>query len=784
MRLDRKAHLIGIVIVTAIGAAVLPQQARAQAEPAAPVAGVLEEVVVTAQKREEKLQDVPISITAVSGEELATRGIDGVAGLNSLAPNLMFRPSAGTNLISVVAIRGSVAAQPAIWFDPAVGLYLNGVYLGKTQGSVFDLVDIERVEVLRGPQGTLFGRNTEGGAINFITRQPSGEFRGKAGVEYGNFERKVGRLSVDLPRFGIASASFGLRKEEQDGWAENLTGPDMGAIDSESARASVKLEFSDSFSALYDFDYSRSDNTPPPTSLYATNGWRGTFPTVLGPAFAPFLGPVLAQQLMTSIESAIAPYATTTRPDTVSTNGPEISERAKNNSHSLTLRLQATDTDEFKYIFARRSFNYGDNQDIDGTPLTAITSPIPWGMSAYYNRRTGYEQDSHELQWVGTRDRFRHVLGLYYFKDEGTTRGAQDFSLLGARPQNSEYAADTDAKAIYAQVDYDFTDRWTATLGARYTEEERSGWSHRYNTNGFDGPRTTDILPLTSYSADFSDTTPMAALAFKLNDYVNFYARVAKGFKSGGFSSEVSTPAVSTPYKPQTSLSTEVGVKSTLLDGRARLNFALYNTDIEDQQFTNLIAGTTQSLVVNTGESTYRGAELEAAWLLADGWQVQLGYGYLDAKLDKFIDNALNLGPTRPLIDTASNREPAWAPEHTLNLNLNGRLAQGGWGELRAILDYSYTAKMNLYTVNKDLTTPNAGGSYVVGINTVPAISNLNARLLLADLPAGPGTMDLSIWGKNLTDEDKMIQSIDFGMLRNATWQTPRTYMFTATYKW
>lgn len=745
---------------------------------------MLEEVVVTAQKREEKLQDVPISITAISSEEIANRGIDGVAGLNSLAPNLMFRPSAGSNLISVVSIRGSVASQPAIWFDPAVGLYLNGVYLGKTQGSVFDLVDIERVEVLRGPQGTLFGRNTEGGAINFITRQPSGEFSGKAGIEYGNFDRRMGRLSVDLPRFGIASMSFGLRKEEQDGWAKNLTGPDMGAIDSESARASVKLEFTDSFSALYDFDYSRSDNTPPPTSLYATNGWRGTFPSVLGPAFTPFLGAALAQQLMTSIESAITPYATTTRPGTVSTNGGEIWERAKNNSHALTLRWQATDTDEFKYIFARRSFDYGDSQDIDGTPLSTISSPIPWSMNAFYNRRTEYTQDSHELQWVGARDRFRHVLGLYYFKDEGTTRGAQDFSLMGARPQNSSYAADTDAKAIYAQMDYDFTDRWTATVGVRYTEEERSGWSHRFNTAGFDGQRTTDILPFTSYSKKFSDTTPMAALAFKLNNDVNFYARVAKGFKSGGFSSEVSTPQVVEPYMPQTSLSTEVGVKSTLFDGRARLNFALYNTDIEDQQFTNLIPGTTQSLVVNTGESTYRGVELEAAWLIADGWQAQLGYGYLDAKMDKFIDNALNLGPTRPLIDTASNREAAWAPEHTLNMNLDGRLAQGGWGELRAILDYSYTAKANLYTVNKDLAAPDAGGSYVVGINTMPAVRNLNARLLLADLPAGPGMMDLSIWAKNLTDEDKVIQSIDFGMFRNATWQNPRTYMFTATYKW
>lgn len=188
MKYERNACAWAIAASLTTGAVLLPQQVHAQ------TAG-LDEIVVTAQKREERLQDVPISITAVSGEQLENRGVGGVSGLNALAPNLMFRPAAGSNLISVISIRGSVASQPAIWFDPAVGLYLNGVYLGKSQGSVFDLVDVERVEVLRGPQGTLFGRNTEGGAINFISRQPSGEFGGKAGIEYGKFDRKVGRVS-------------------------------------------------------------------------------------------------------------------------------------------------------------------------------------------------------------------------------------------------------------------------------------------------------------------------------------------------------------------------------------------------------------------------------------------------------------------------------------------------------------------------------------------------------------------------------------------------------------
>ncbi|MGD9598234.1 MAG: TonB-dependent receptor [Steroidobacteraceae bacterium] len=761
----------------------------------------LQEVVVTAQKREEKLQDVPISITAVSSEQLEQRGVDSLAGLNSIAPNVMVRQSPGSKLISVVSIRGSVAGQPAIWFDPPVGLYLNGVYLGKSQGSVFDVVDIERVEVLRGPQGTLFGRNTEGGAINFITRQPSGEFRGKFGIEVGNFDRRVTKLNLDLPRFGIASASLGARKEERDGWAKNLTGPDMGAIDSEAARASLKLDFSDRFAATYDFDYSRSRNTPSPTTLLATNGWGGTFPSMLGPAFAPVFGPAAALQLTTAIENAIVPYLTSSRPDTVSTNGGPIAEAGKTNAHSLTLDWQVGDRDQLKYIGARRLMRYGDRQDIDGTPLAAIptglAAPFPafWGMSAYYQRTTEYEQDSHELQWVGDRDRFNYVVGLYYFKDDGQTTGAQSFTLFGQPPQSQSYATSTRSKAVFAQGDYRITDRWTATLGLRYTEEEKAGWSHRYRTNGLNGPPLADILPFTAYSADFSGTTPMASISFKPSGNLNFYARVAKGFKSGGFSAELSTPDVSTPFQPQTSVSTEVGVKSTLLDGRARLNVALYNTDISDQQLTQLLPGTTQSRVTNAGESTYRGVEVEAALLVADGWQVQLSYGYLDAKYDKYLDNPIicqtipgfgqlcRADSTR-IIDTASNRLPPNAPEHTLNLNLDGRLARGAWGELRALLDYSYTAKTYLYAVNESHTAPNIGGQYWADMDGIPAEKNLNARLLLAGVPAGPGTLDVSLWGRNLTDDDALLAGIDFGMFRTANWREPRTYMVTATYNW
>lgn len=809
----------------------------------------LEEVIVTAQKRAENLQEVPLSISAIGAQELDNRGIESLGDLNAVAPNVMIRQNPGARLISTLSIRGSGQGQPAIWIDAPVGLYLNGIYLGKTQGSIFDVVDIERVEVLRGPQGTLFGRNTEGGAVNFVTRRPSGEMSGSARIELGNYDRQVARLQMDLPKMGDTSVAFALRREQADGWATNLTGPDLGSNDNQAFRTSVMWEPSDRLTAVYDFDYTHTDQTPTVTSLFAVSGWGGTFPSIFnvnrpdtditpdafkGAVTAGFINPVIADvfvPLGSDIEAAVLPYVTTSRPKTVSTNvAPgqrEVYEYSRGRSHALTLEYELSDQDQLKYIAAQRTMNFEDSQDIDGTPLVSIMSgaifpngadfsnvepllggatveqvfgfrtlpagspagaPFPYGMSASYNRKTEYEQMSHELQWIATRDRANWVMGLYYFEDEGETNGSQSFTLFSQPPQQSNYAADTEAWAVFGQMDFQMTDSLTATFGVRYTEEKRSGWTHRFLTDGFGGAAlpggdmAAGQLPFTSYSETFDDTSPMFALSYQYSDDINFYARIANGFKSGGFSSELANPAVDTPFQPQTSLSKEIGMKSEWMDGRARLNVALFHNAVEDLHITQLLPGTTQSLVTNAGESTYQGAEIEFQVQLSENWRFSGNYGYLDASFDKYLDNSFL--PGRPIIDTASNRLPGYAPETTYSLQLEGTLAQFSNGTLSLLVDYSYTDDMYLYAVNKTLASPNAGGSYIASVNGIPSITNLNARLALSDVTVGNGTMDFSFFVRNATDEDKMIQGIDFSMFRTANWQEPRTYVFSATYNW
>ena len=763
--------------------------AAAQARPPAGAqSSGLEEVVVTAQRREEKLQEVPLSITAITAAELDTRGIQSTLDLSATAPNLFARANPGAAGIATVGIRGSVSGQPAIWVDSPIGLYLDGVYLGKAQGGVMDVVDIERVEVLRGPQGTLFGRNTEGGAINFVSRQPSGDFRGTAEIDGGNYNHWIGRLNMDLPQWGVLSASLAARKETMDGWAENRTGPkDMGELDKEAYRAALKFDFTDDFTASYAYDYSKTDNTPTVTSLLALSGWAGTFPSVFGPGLGD------------AIEDAMEPYVQTSRPDKVSTP-PDFPlwERTKTSSHTVVLDWHATDTENFKYVFSSRSMDYSDQQSINGTPLTVIETGLPapvnfWGMSAVYNRITDYDQASHELQWLGDHDKVNYVLGLYYFEDDGQTRDPQNFSMFGQAPLEVEYAANTEAEAIYGQIDWEFIDRWTLTAGIRYTTETRDGFTHQWLTNGYKGDFVTDdpatcaaarqsCLPKTKYSEDFSGTTPMGALSFRYSDNVNFFARVARGFKSGGFSSELIRPEVTTPYDPEFSTAYELGVKSTLWDGRAILNATVFYTDLTDLQTTILVAGTTQSILQNAGEGTRQGFELESRVRVTDGWTLGLNYGYLDADFDKYLDNSF--APGRPIIDTADNRLPGYAPENTLGINVDGRLLETQYGTLRLIADYTYMSKYYLYACNKSLTSPDAGGSFLCSLDDIPSSDQTNLRLLFADIPAGPGTLDLSLLVKNLTDSDKQTQGIDFSMFRSANWQDPRTWLLTAAYKW
>ncbi len=802
---NRNRKLLALRVMPVLIAAAYASGAMAQEK--------VEEVVITAQKRSEKLQDVPLSVTAISGAQLETRGIQGSADLSSLAPTLMVtNGNSGNTTMSVISIRGSGSGSPNIFLDTAVGTYVDGVYAGKNQGGLFDILDLERVEVLRGPQGTMFGRNTLAGAINFVTRKPSGEFSGSVGVEVGDHNARVERASIDLPKMGILKLNVAARNETRDGYVTNNTGSDSGKRDKQNYRLAALLDVTPAFQVNYSYDHADVNNTPNPVSLYTAFGWKGPVSVAAAGSAANV--------------AAIQAGASTSFPGSRNTTPgfPEY-ERLKTDNHALTLSYAVNPNNTVKYIYSDRTMHYADSLDLDGVAADIYS----------YSRDTSLKTQSHELQWVGSSGPLKYVAGYYTYKEKSRTVNPQVST--GNIWFAGDYVGAVDSKALFGQIDYDFNDKWSGSLGLRHSTDEKSVDSSQYGTGtSFGGAMTAaglpafiaipGLTPVTTAAGDvmrqlapntymdlskqpgaggtvgmvnlqhamasksFSSSTPAFSLSYKVDPAINVYGRVARGFRAGGFSADGGgttlagiTAARTTAFSPEKSLTTEMGFKSTLMGGKAQLNGAIYRNTVSDLQTNQLIPGTTNSIVVNAGKAEYQGFELEGKLVVADGWRIGASWGYLDAKFKEYIDNGLNNGGA--LIDTASNRNPAYAPKNTVNFNIDGRLAQTAWGTLRGIMDVTYTSEMYNLAGNNDLAAANAGGANLASLCLIPSRTLVNARLLLANIPVGgPGKADLSLWARNLGDVRKVINYIDLSNYRVATWTEPRMVGLSFNYKW
>ena len=726
--------------------AATPARAQEPAEStAAPgrEAGTLEVIVVTAQRREERLQDVPIAVSVVSSEQLESRRITNLLNLKALAPNLLVSKYPNSNVASQVAIRGGVTVNGAMYWEPSTGLYLDGVYLGKAVGSVFDLVDAERIEVLRGLQGTLYGRNTMAGAVNLITRAPTGEFAANASLEIGNYRHNVQKLSFDLPKIGIARMSFGVRAQNREGLVDLTSDSPGAALDSRKefgGRFALALDFSDDFVADYRFDYTNVDQLPPHSQLYS-----------LVPRTPLFI--------------SAAPYASTKRLEQVSTNWASY-EQLSLQGHALTLTWDINETNTLKSITAYRELSNDDSVDIDGVPLTIATA----------KRISDFDQTSQELQWLGHTDRLNYVLGLYYYKEDGYTINPHVF-FFGT--DSSEYGFGAEAVAAYTQLDYKVTDALTVTAGLRWTDEEKN--TLRYKTvTGIGAP----IARVTAKKS-FSSTTPMAAITYRVYDGLNLYARYAEGFKSGGFPGEAGSAAEAViPFDPEQQVTWEIGAKMTSADRRLMLNAALFTNDIEDMHVNRFTGLPGVSVIRNAGQARTRGGELEATWLALEALRLQMSYGYLDAEWQQFMEAP---APGQPISNVADNRAFPHAPEHTFNLMADTRFAQTEWGELRGIADYSYTSSFYPYPYQLTTVDPTRA---TAGHTKVDGLGLLNLRLALVDIPLGSaGAGEFALWARNVTDEQSPTNFIDFGpgFFQNYTlayFQEPRTYGATFTYRW
>ena len=722
----------------------------------------LGEIIVTAQKRAENIQDVPIAISAVGSEYLESRGISSIDSLGTIAPNVKIERAPSSKTITQIAIRGSVTINPAITWEPAVGLYLDGVYIAKAQGSIFDIADLERVEVLRGPQGTLYGRNALAGAINLITKKPSGEAGGSMELTYGSYDYKKIKGVIDLPRMGIFSAKLSGQYVKRDGLVDIVPNPVAGVvtalpnvvnqtdtIDSGSFMAQLRAELSDSVALDYTYDYNKQKQRPPFAQLLRVN--RNGDPRDIfdpgSPSFA-FGGAFFPLHL----------YANPKRQGVASIDGG-VYERSRAYGHALTLTADLGSA-TLKSITAYRDLAWSDGLDLDGSP-----TPV-----AYTQRITDYHALSQELQLTGTAlsDRLNYVLGAFYFKEKAETLGPQVFFGGGADFQ-SDYGSHTRAFALYTQLDYKLTDALKLSVGGRYTHETKDVRRFlRVNfdaANGIFSPLVVANIPYGGVpDAKYNNFSPAATLSYAASEDVNVYARFARGFKSGGFNGETNdfgapTAACPTgalelcdPYNPEKVDSYELGIKTKLADGRLILNVAAFRDQHKDIQLSIFRAtGAASSIVRNAASARIQGLEFEAIARPVDALTVNATLALLDAKYNKYLDAGL---------DVSNNRAFPHTPKRSASLGVDWAVFKGDWGKFNLYGDVNYVSAYFTFPYPLVTPTPSDQNAYTTRSKGRTIV---NLRAALSDFEIGGVKTEIAAFVRNLTKEDNPSNFIDFG---------------------
>lgn len=678
----------------------------------------LEEVMVTAQKREQRLQEVPIAITALSSEALGKRGTVDLADIAQLVPSLNVSAYPDSSDTVLLNMRGQGTNDPGqITKDGGVGLYIDGFYIARPQAALFDIGDPERVEVLRGPQGTLYGRNTTGGAINIITKKPAGELGGSASVRFGSRNYVRALADIDLPRIGDFAIKAAVLYSDRDGWVKNPgAAHNYQEFGQRAGRMAVRWTPSDAVTVDYAWDRGEVLSTQP----YYVNP---------------------------DLEGAVQGYFA----DKDRTYTPlDIREsEATFVDHQLTAEWRALDSMTFRSLSSYRDFdsvqfaNYG----------VALSAPsFPTSVELHHTYRT--RQFTQELQLIGELgDRIEYTGGLYYFREKGSHLQLQDLGLLpfGITVDSERLVrAKSISKAAYLQATWTppvLEDRMKLTVGGRYTRDEREA-SRDLSVTGF--PIDVGV----TNDQEFSDFSPAVNLAMQWTPRVMMYAKASKAYKAGG--SAEGGPDFRATYDPEEVTSYELGLKSQLFGRMLTLNTAAFRNEFDGLQ-VDLSTDPVDSSVVatsNAGKATVSGLELELIFQPVADLGITAAYAYLDPKLKSIrapagtnFDPAINPGsPVQVGDDVTGYFVLAFAPENALSLSADWTFLRLGPQAFSAHTSYKYQESM---------FTSSGAGPIVSGRDYFRNDSTrvLDARLTFTTPIAGGKELKLSLYGNNLTDD-------------------------------
>lgn len=741
------------------------------ADNAGPVAseGGIADIVVTARRREESLQNVPLSVTGISAATIEQNNISSIDRLNGLAPSFFVTPAAGPTTSAVVAnIRGIGGSDSTGVSDYPVATYVDGVLISRPNALLFDLVDLERVEVLRGPQGTLFGRNTIGGALNIFTKGPSKTFGIEQKLTYGTFDLFKARTTLDTGVIGNSgiSAKIAYSHEQSDGYIKNALSEntaDPGARNNDSLFAAVHVDAAPGLTIDLKADYTNGHNAPlyqqlaymAPTQLayFSQSESRGGAPLVVDPKFRKRVA--IADQPRGDLEIW---------------------------GGAATISYDVSDALSLKSITGYR--RYSEDQAVNnGSQGVLMGRLVDGSIGRIYlfdypdPVRARDEQFTQELQATGSISDFSYVLGLFYFdqtyESETTQRltsvvpvapgDLRGFNVVSVR----DYVQSAKSYAAFGQLSYTPASLpgLELTGGLRYTHDKKRLDQANFAQGAAQAPG--------SGKNSWNNVSWLGSVNYRVSPEFLVYARASSSYRAGGF--DAGGAGAPNSFDPEKAIAYEAGFKSDLLDRRLRINGSAFVTNYRDLQISQFLAGTNggRTQTVNAGRATFSGFELEATALPTDTLTLNGSVGYVHPKYKQY----LYLEPgSNEIIDVASEVHLAHVSRTTWSAGAGWDAVQWGDTKLNMRVDYAYQSRAWLFPLDRvNPFNPDIRRN---------AWHTLGARITLQDWNVSDALrLTVQVYGDNLLDQKQRVSGVDFGALGFATtvWGPDRRFGITAT---
>lgn len=775
----------------------------------------LEDIIVQARKVDENLQDVPVAVTAFTGDQLETKGVVRLQDVASFTPGLYMRSGSNSPAGITVALRGQFQNDTLATLDPSVGTYVDGVYWARAYGLNTTLLDVSSVQVLKGPQGTLFGRNTTGGAILINSNDPElGEFSGKLSASYGRYNEFEPTAVINIPIGEKVAIRLAGKRFSRDGYttnsvpttaasavtpvttavarrpvAGNLNGLKLDDRDRWQARGKLLIQPTENLSLLFSGEYFKMDELSPSRNLvYTTRAFSGANSTYNTAATSgTFVGILNGNPPATATTPGLALLAA--EADRLAAGGQITANNeipyvyAKTQTYNFTGALD-TSFGQMKLIAGYRKVNSNAGFDLDGSAYAIH----------FTESQQELKQKSAELQFTGTAfgDAVDFAAGAFVFHESGFDQSIS-ITVPALNPVTSHFwgLIDNDSIGMYGQATWHLNDKLSFTGGLRYSVDDKGLETRNNNFNRTSGLTTCAVVAgVPAFSAgeivdpvqcafkrrdSFAGWSYTASVDYKISDDILIYAKTAKGFRSGGQNLRAPNTVSFIPFAPEIAYSYEVGFKSEFLDNRVRLNVAAYTSDVSDIQRSTLVSVPpvppstipgTATLLGNAGKVRIRGLEAELTAVLFEGFTVQASGALVDPKYIRYAD----------LTGDRSFERFSGVFKKQYSIGADYTTPIGDSAQIKLHVDYAWRSKVPL---DPYFYAPNPENDAIVASTTGPALGLLGARASIEFLDR----FEIGVFARNLTNEREYVQNqivAPVGYV-SATYNEPRTYGVTAS---